>query len=410
MSAADIGVREDAGRPAARPADVMTVDRARLDDARAMAALPAATMEVPFVDVRASYLAQKPAIDAAMAEVLGNGDFILGSAVERFEEAFAAYCGTRYAIGVDSGFSALELILRAHDIGPGDEVITAANTFVATVGAIDIVGARPVLVDVRPDTYELDPGAVEAAITRATRAILPVHLYGHPADMDAINAIAEARGLLVVEDACQAHGAIYRGRRVGSFGAAAAFSFYPAKNLGAFGDGGMVVTDDAGTATTIRMLRNLGSADKYRHERKGFNRRLDSLQAAVLVVKLARLDDDNASRRRAAGIYDDLLAGLPIQLPRARADVEHVHHLYVIQADDREALRGHLASVGVDTGIHYPVPIHKQPAYHALGHDAGSLSETEASARRILSLPIYPNMPLAAVTHTAGWIAKFYSG
>jgi dTDP-4-amino-4,6-dideoxygalactose transaminase len=375
-----------------------------------MATELAPAMNVPFVDVRSSYNVQKAQIDAAIAEVLEQGDFVLGAAVTAFEEAFAVYCGAAHAVGVDSGFSALELILRAHGIGLGDEVITAANTFVATIGAIDIVGARPVLVDVTPDTHTVDPNAVEAAITSATRAIIPVHLYGHPADMDAVNAIAARHGLLVVEDACQAHGARYRGRRAGVLGHAAAFSFYPAKNLGAFGDGGMVVTDDAEIAATLRKLRNLGSAEKYRHDLKGYNRRLDTLHAAVLAVKLARLDDDNASRRRTASIYDDLLHDVPVDLPRTREDVEHVHHLYVIETDHRDALRQHLATVGVETGIHYPVPIHLQPAYDHLADGRGSFPVTEAGSERILSLPMYPGMPLAAVAHTAGWITLFYSG
>jgi dTDP-4-amino-4,6-dideoxygalactose transaminase len=412
MRATSTSAQSGAGTtaPAGRHADVLTIDGADLGEARALAAEPAATMDVPFVDVRRTYEAQRSQIDLAIARVLERGDFVLGDAVAAFEEAFAAYCGARHAIGVDSGYSALELILRAHGIGPGDEVITAANTFVATVGAIDIVGARAVLVDVTPDTYTLDPDAVAAAITPATRAIIPVHLYGQPADMDAVNAVAARHGLLVVEDACQAHGAVYRGQRTGVLGHAAAFSFYPAKNLGAFGDGGMVVTSDAATAETVRKLRNLGSVEKYRHDVKGYNRRLDTLHAAVLSVKLARLDRDNASRRRTAAIYDSLLHGLPVHRPRTRPDVEHVHHLYVIEADDRDALRRHLATVGVATGIHYPVPIHLQPAYDLLADGTGSFPTTEAGAGRILSLPMYPDMPLAAIAHTAGWITRFYAG
>ena len=392
------------------PAEMTTVAPADLRDARTMAAMEAGVVQVPFVDVRAAYEAQRPQIDAAIAGVLERGDFILGDAVDAFEEAFAAYCGTRHAVGVDSGFSALELTLRAYGIGAGDEVITAANTFVATVGAIDIVGARSVLVDMDADTYTIDPDALAAAVTPATRAIIPVHLYGQPADMDAVNAIAAAHDLVVIEDACQAHGATYRGRRAGSLGDAAAFSFYPGKNLGAFGDGGMIVTDDEVVATATRKLRNLGSIEKYRHEIKGFNRRLDTLHAAVLDVKLSRLDDDNRLRRRTAHIYDDLLGDLPVRTPRTADDVDHVHHLYVIECDDRDALRAHLAGVGVATGIHYPVPIHLQPAYTSLADGKGSFPVTESGAARILSLPIFPNMPLEAVAHAAGSIARFYSG
>lgn len=409
-----VGTDDDPGIDSAdrdaRPAEMLTVEPVDMADARAMAAEPADVMEVQFVDVRAAYEAQRAQIDDAIAGVLGRGDFVLGSAVGTFEEAFATYCGARHAVGVDSGFSALELLLRAYGIGPGDEVITAANTFVATVGAIDVVGARPVLVDMSPKTYALDPDRLAAAITPATRAIIPVHLYGQPADMDAINDIASTHGLTVIEDACQAHGARYRGRRAGSLGHAAAFSFYPGKNLGAFGDGGMVVTDDDEVAETVRKLRNLGSTEKYCHDVKGFNRRLDTLQAAVLEVKLARLDHDNALRRRAAALYDALLEEPAVRTPWTAPNTEHAHHLYVIEVDDRNALRSHLATVGVATGVHYPVPIHMQPAYTALGDGPGSYPTTEASAQRILSLPMHPYVSPAAVAHTAGWITRFYSG
>ncbi len=395
---------------AVRPVDASVIDDASFARLRAMASLPAATMDVPFVDLGAAHAAQRDQIDQAIAGVLERSDFVLGAAVEAFEQAFAAFCDAKHAVGVDSGFSALELSLRAHDIGAGDEVITAANTFVATVGAIDNVGALPVLVDVRPDTYTLDPDRIEAAITPATRAIIPVHLYGQPAQMAAINEIAAAHGLVVIEDACQAHGARYRGARAGSLGHAAAFSFYPAKNLGALGDGGMVVTDDPEIARRLRSLRNLGSTTKYQHDVKGFNRRLDTLHAAVLSVKLTRLDADNASRRRTARLYDMLLADAPVQTPRTSRDVEHVHHLYVIQADDRERLREHLSAAGIATGIHYPIPIHRQPAYDALARAGERYPVTDTAAPRILSLPMYPGMPDAAVAHTAGWIINFYSG
>lgn len=381
-----------------------------LERLRAMMASSAASMVVPFVDLRAAYETQKTEIDDAIATVLRETDFVLGAAIEEFEAAFAAYCGVDHAVGVDSGFSALELSLRANGVSDGDEVITPANTFVATVGAIDILDARPVLVDVRPDTYTLDPECVEAAITPATRAIVPVHLYGQPVDMVAINEIAEAHGLIVIEDACQAHGACYRGARAGSFGDAAAFSFYPAKNLGALGDGGMVVTNDGDVASQIRKLRNLGSATKYVHEIKGFNRRLDTLHAAVLSVKLARLDADNAARRRTAWLYNELLRDVPVRTPATRPDAEHVYHLYVVQVEERERLREHLAETGVATGIHYPVPIHQQPAYHALGRVGTRFPVTDHCASRILSLPIYPGIPDAAVAYTAAQITDFYSG
>ena len=364
-------------------------------------------LSVPFVDVRSAYESVKGDIDTAIRRVIERSDFILGAAVEEFEAAFASYCGVGHAVGVDSGFSALELILRAYEVGPGHEVVTAANTFVATVAAIEAAGARPVLVDVLPDTYTLDPDRLRAAITPATRAVVPVHLYGQPAEMDAITAIAADHRLWVFEDACQAHGARYRGRRAGSLGHAAAFSFYPSKNLGAFGDGGMVVTDDAATAVRLRALRNLGSSAKYHHDTKGFNRRLDTLQAAVLSAKFTRLDDDNASRRWAADRYADLLAGLPVATPTTAADREHVFHLYVVQVAERTALQHHLHRAGVATGIHYPIPVHFQPAYRSLGDGPGSFPVTERAAARILSLPMYPDIPLAALAHTAGALRSF---
>ena len=379
-----------------------------VEQARMLAGTAQGPMKVPFVDLRAGYEGLRHQIDAAMARVLETSDFVLGEAVGEFETSFAQYCGRRHAIGVDSGFSALELILRAYGIGPGDEVITAANTFVATVGAIDAVAAHPVLVDVAPDTYTIDPERIKAAITSATPAILPVHQYGQPADMDAINAIAMNHGLSVFEDACQAHGARYRSRRAGSLGDAAAFSFYPSKNLGAFGDGGMIVTDDDAVAATLRKLRNLGTSTKYRHEIRGYNRRLDTLHAAVLNVKLSRLDEDNASRRRTAALYTELLDDVPLVTPMTSSDVEHVFHLYVVEAEDRDRLQQHLEAAGVATGIHYPVPIHLQPAYQSLGHGNGSFPVTERGAGHILSLPMYPHMPLEAVAHTAAAVRGFY--
>ena len=367
-----------------------------------------APVAVPFVDLQASYLALKDEIDAAMRHVLARTDFVMGAAVGEFEESFAVYCGVRHAVGVDSGFSALELTLRAYGIGEGDEVITAANTFIATAGAIHAVGARPVLVDVTPDTYTIDPDRVMAAVTPATRALMPVHLYGHPADMDALNTIAAEHGLVVIEDACQAHGARYRDRQTGCLGDAAAFSFYPSKNLGAFGDGGMIVTDDAEVASKLRKLRNLGTSAKYHHEIKGFNRRLDTLHAAVLQAKLRHLDTDNASRRRTAELYTDLLADVPVVTPSARPDVEHVFHLYVVEVDDRRRLQDHLRAAGVATGIHYPIPIHLQTAYCSLGYRPGTFPVTERSAQHILSLPMYPDMPLTAIAHTAASVRAFY--
>lgn len=387
--------------------DATALPAAVLREARAPVRAQVA-VEVPFIDLHGAYAALKTEIDTAIDGVLSRSDFVLGAALDDFEEAFAAYCGAAHAVGVDSGFSALELALRAHDIGPGDEVITAANTFFSTAGAIEATGARTVLVDMRADTYTIDPDQVEAAVTSHTKAIVPVHLYGQPADMDALGSIAAKHGLAVIEDACQAHGARYRNQRVGSLGHAAAFSFYPSKNLGAFGDGGMVVTDDPAVAADLRKLRNLGSTTKYHHEIKGFNRRLDTLQAAVLGAKLTRLDSDNASRRRTAALYTSLLAGTPVSTPMTRVDVEHVFHLYVVEADDREALRGHLRAAGVATGIHYPVPIHLQPAYRSLGYKAGSFPVAERGAQRIISLPMYPGMAETSITHTAASVSAYY--
>ncbi len=366
-------------------------------------------MNVPFVDLRAEYQANKAELDTAVSGVLARGDFVLGQSVQDFENAFADYCEAAFAVGVDSGYSALELILRAYDIGPGDEVITAANTFIATALAISACGARPVLVDMDPATYNLDPALLAAAVTPATRAIIPVHLYGQPAEMDAIMAVARRHNLKVIEDACQAHGARYKDRRAGSLGDAAAFSFYPSKNLGAYGDGGMVVTSDTAVAERVRLLRNLGQPHKYVHELKGYNHRLDTLQAAVLCVKLPLLDENNASRRETAVAYNRLLADMPITLPHVMPGVEPVYHLYVIQIDDRDALQAHLTAAGVATGIHYPIPIHLQPAYAELPYGHGDFPATEQYTQRILSLPMYPGMAPDLILRTTEAINTFYT-
>jgi dTDP-4-amino-4,6-dideoxygalactose transaminase len=350
------------------------------------------TPGVAFVDLVAADGAIREEIVAAMLGVINRGDFVLGDDIERFEQEFASHCGASHAIGVDSGFSALELILRAFDLGPGDEVITPANTFHSTVRAIEACGARPVLVDCDPVSRNLDPSLLERAITKATRAILPVHLYGHPADMATITEVAEAHGLLVFEDACQAHGSRHRGARAGSLSDAAAFSFYPTKNLGAFGDAGMVVTRHARVDDRIRSLRNLGSKVKNQHDERGFNRRLDTLQAAILRVKLRRLDEANQARQRVAGWYEEALGDLDIALPQIADWAEHVFHLYVIESARRDALARDLQGRRIQTGIHYPVPIHLQPAFRSLGYTKGSFPESEALADRILSLPMHPAM------------------
>jgi dTDP-4-amino-4,6-dideoxygalactose transaminase len=364
-------------------------------------------MKIPFVDLQVEYQAIKTDLDNAIAAVLNRSDFVLGQAVGEFEEAFAQYCETSYAVGVDSGFSALELILRAYDIGPGDEVITAANTFIATALAISTVGAKPVLVDIDPDTYNLNPEILEAAITSATRAIIPVHLYGHPADMDPIVTIAQRHGVKVIEDACQAHGARYNGRRTGSLGDAAAFSFYPSKNLGAYGDGGIVVTSDPFVADRARLLRNLGQQAKYLHHIKGYNHRLDTVQAAILGTKLPHLDQRNAGRRQAAALYERLLADLPVVAPKVTANVEHVFHLFVVRIPERDLLQAHLTEAGIATGIHYPRPIHLQPAYQDLGYQQGDFPVTEQYADEILSLPMYPELQSEAIADVVGAISAF---
>lgn len=378
--------------------------------AASQAQAEATPVRVPFVDLVSEHAEYRSELDEAMAAVIETSSFVLGEAVERFEASFASYCGTRHAVGVDSGFSALELILRAWGIGPGDEVITTANTFVATVGAIDAVGATPILVDVDRTTRSIDVDAVEAVVTARTKAIIPVHLFGRMAPMPALLEVADRWGLKVLEDACQAHGARAGERPAGSWGDAAAFSFYPSKNLGAFGDGGIVVTNDAGLADRVRMLRNVGSAEKYVHQVRGFNRRLDSIHAAVLDVKLSRLDSANAARRRAAAAYNSLLDGLDVATPAPFEGEEHVFHLYVIEVDRREELQSHLRRVGIATGVHYPVPVHLQPAYEGLGYGPGDFPVSERLARHILSLPIFPTIETGQVAHVARAMREFFQG
>ena len=365
-------------------------------------------MNVPFVDLQAQYQTIKEEVHAAINGVLSRSDFVLGNSVREFEEEFARFCGADHAVGVDSGYSALELILRAYGIGAGDEVITAANTFVATALAISTCGAKPVLIEIDPKSYNMDPAQLEAAITPATRAIMPVHLYGQPADMDPILDIARKHGLLVIEDAAQAHGARYKGRRTGNLGDAAGFSFYPAKNLGAYGDGGCVVTNDASLAERVRLLRNLGQRVKYNHQIKGYNHRLDTIQAAVLCVKLPKLDAWNSARRRAAKLYTQLLADLPVVPPAELHEAEHVYHLYVIRAQSRDALQDHLRKAGIATGLHYPIPIHLQAAFQELGYQPGEFPLTEICSKEILSLPMYPELDDESINYVVGVIRDYY--
>lgn len=363
--------------------------------------------DIPFVDLTAQYAGIAEEVDEAIGRILRTTDFILGPDVRALEEEFAAYCNVEHAVAVDSGTSALELALRACGIQAGDEVITAANTFIATALAVSNVGATPVLVDVDPTTYCIDVSAIERALTPRTRAIIPVHLFGHPADMDPILDIARRHNLRVIEDACQAHGARYRGRRVGSFGDAAAFSFYPGKNLGAYGDGGIVVTTNRQTADLIGLLRNYGQKQKYHHLMQGFNRRLDSIQAAILRVKLRYLDKWNDARCERARAYQRRLADSGVEIPASATWAEPVWHLFVVRTTRRDELRDYLSGLGIVTGIHYPIPVHLQPAYQHLGYTRGRFPVTERAADEILSLPMYAELPISSVEYVAEMIRAF---
>lgn len=349
-------------------------------------------MNIPFLDLKAPYLELKEELDAAYHRVMDSGWYILGREVEAFESEFAAFCGTKYCIGVGNGLEALHLILRAYDIGPGDEVIVPANTYIATWLAVSYAGATVVPVEPLERTYNLDPDRIEAAITSKTKAILPVHLYGQPADMDSISDIARRYGLKVIEDAAQAHGARYKGRRAGNLGDAAGFSFYPTKNLGAIGDGGAVTTNDSVLADKIRLLRNYGSETKYYNQVKGFNSRLDELQAAFLRVKLRYLDAWNARRCELVRIYLNELADTPLLLPIVPPDMESAWHVFVIRTPQRESLQAALRQQGIGTLIHYPLPPHLQKAYREMRLVEGAFPITERIHREILSLPVGPHM------------------
>ncbi len=320
-------------------------------------------MRVPFLDLKAQYASIKDEVTPAIAGVLEDCAFVLGKRVGEFEENFARYCGAKHCIAVDTGTSALHLALLAAGVKPGDEVITAANTFIATCAAISYTGATPVLVDVDPSTYTIDPELLKKAITARTKVILPVHLYGRPAAMDAINAIAKEKGIIVIEDACQAHGARYKGKPAGALGSAACFSFYPGKNLGAYGEGGAIVTNDDSWAQIMRMLRDHGSLQKYHHDALGYNYRMEGIQGAVLDVKLKHLDEWNARRRRNADLYRQKLAGANLVLPPVDDDSQSVYHLFVVQVDDRARFQDDLKAEEIDSLIHYPIPVHKQKAY-----------------------------------------------
>ncbi|WP_426146444.1 DegT/DnrJ/EryC1/StrS family aminotransferase [Polaromonas sp. DSR2-3-2] len=347
---------------------------------------------IPFLDLKAPYLELKQELDEAIARVVSSGWFIGGSEVDQFEADYAQYCGASYAVGVANGLDALHLALRAMDVGPGDEVIVPSNTYIATWLAVSQCGATPIPVEPDAHTYNIDPALIEAAITPRTKVILPVHLYGQPADMDPILAIARKHGLRVLEDGAQAHGARYKGQRLGAHGDAVAWSFYPGKNLGAMGDGGAVTTNDPQLADRIRVLRNYGSRVKYVNEMQGYNSRLDPLQAAILRVKLAHLDEWNARRSVIAQLYQAGLADCGLTLPHVPDWAEPVWHLYVVQHPQRDALQKALTNAGVGSLIHYPIPPHLQQAYANAGWKMGPLPLAESMANHVLSLPIGPNM------------------
>jgi dTDP-4-amino-4,6-dideoxygalactose transaminase len=352
---------------------------------------------IPFVDLARQHVQIRDEIDAAIAQVVDTSAFILGPDVELFEQEWADFCEADHAIGVASGTAAIELVLEALDLGVGDEVIVPANTFIASVLPVVHRGAIPVLVDCDPVTATIDIEAVAQAVTSRTRAVIPVHLYGQPADMDPLLELGEQHGFDVLEDACQAHGARYRGRRVGALGRVGCFSFYPSKNLGALGDGGAIVTNDGELADRLRKLRDLGQARKYEHVILGHNERLDTLHAAVLRVKLRYLDQWNEARRQHATRYADRLEGTDLLLPEVIDGREHVWHLYVIRSSDRERLRESLQAQGVQTGLHYPIPVHLQPAFSFLGHEARSLPVAEKWSREGLSLPMFPELTTAEI-------------
>jgi dTDP-4-amino-4,6-dideoxygalactose transaminase len=361
---------------------------------------------IPFLDLAAAYAELQDELDAAIAGVTASGQFIIGPEVTAFEEEFAAYCGTRHAIGVGNGLDALRLILLGYGLKPGDEVLVPSNTFIATWLAATQAGATPVPVEPDQVTHNVTAEAIEAAITPATRAIMPVHLYGHPADMDAIVVLGRERGIPVVEDAAQAQGARYRGRRAGGLADAAGFSFYPGKNLGAMGDAGAVTTDDDALAERVRMLRNYGSVVKYHHDLPGLNSRLDSLQAAVLRVKLRRLDEWNEHRRAVAARYLERLSGVEgLVLPVPTEWAESVWHLFVVRHPQRDALQQRLSDAGVDTIIHYPIPPHLTGAY-AAGFDRGALPVAETLADEVLSLPMGPHLALDDVDAVAAAVRE----
>lgn len=363
-------------------------------------------MNVPYFDLKMQYAGLRGELLEALDRVCKNASFILGEEVSKFEQEFAAYCQVKHCVALNTGTSALHLALLAAGVGPGDEVITTPNTFIATAEAISYTGAKPVFADVDPASANMDPKAVEQAITPRTRAIIPVHLYGRPADLDAVLDVAERHKLGVVEDACQAHGARYKGKRVGGFGKAAAFSFYPGKNLGAYGEGGALTTNDDEVARFCRMMRDHGQAERYYHDQVGYNYRMDGFQGAVLRVKLKHLDRWTARRREVSALYRERLACARVELPQDDRRNECVYHLFVVWVENRDAVRGELEKQGVHTAIHYPVPVHLQKAYAFLGHQRGSFPHTERAADRVLSMPLFPEMTNEQAEYSAKTLAE----
>jgi dTDP-4-amino-4,6-dideoxygalactose transaminase len=364
---------------------------------------------IPFVDLRTQYREIQEEVEEAVARVLADAAYVLGSEVERFESEFAEYCGVAHGVAVNSGTSALHLALLAAGVSPGDEVITVPFTFIATAATIRYAGATPVFVDIDPVSYTLDPGQIEAAITPRTMALVPVHLYGQPADMDPILDIARRHGLAVIEDAAQAHGSEYKSRRAGGLGDLGCFSFYPTKNLGACGEGGIVVTSDPERAERVRLLRDWGQTSKYRHELLGFNYRMDGIQGAILRIKLRHLERWTEMRRVRAARYEKELANsgvsTPVEMPWAR----HVYHAFTVRSPHRDAIRAALGESGIQSAIHYPVPVHLQPIFSDLGYRPGAFPRAEAAADEVVCLPIYPELPADAPERVAACIRKVLS-
>jgi len=364
---------------------------------------------IPFVDLRSQHVFLSEEIGLAVSSVLSESSFTLGKQVKQFEEEFASFCGADYAVGVGSGTDALHLALRALGVGPGDEVITVPNTYIATVEAVIMCGARPVFVDIDEETYLMDASRLEDAITEKTKAIIPVHLYGQPADMAAILSVATRHGIKVLEDACQSHGASIGNAKTGCFGDAACFSFYPSKNLGAIGDGGIVVTNDGEISERVARLRSHGEENKYSHIEPGFCSRLHGIQASVLRVKLKHLERWNKARRYNAHVYDSLLEESAVERPQCKDSNYHVYHLYVIRAENRDKLREHLAAQNIEAGIHYPIPLHLQPALKKYGYKKGDFPVAEKVSDEILSLPMFPELREPDIERVAREVIYFYS-